>query len=208
MVIISIYKKQREQIKSLIITTAIDLFRKKGYENVTVDEITKTIEIAKGTYYNYFKSKGELLLYWSAERFSQVDIQCAMDKDKSTEDNLRSMLEVFANIVSEDRGLFVNFIKEIGAVNVPLYESRKDFDFAALLAAVISNSHDGNKILSDNLGLKIQVLNSAIFSAIVGWTCSDRDIDGLGMHLTEIMKICLYGLVERKHGRGDKSINC
>ncbi|XOS92284.1 TetR/AcrR family transcriptional regulator [Brevibacillus laterosporus] len=36
---------------------ALKLFKEKGFENVTVEEITKACGIAKGTFYNYFPKK-------------------------------------------------------------------------------------------------------------------------------------------------------
>ncbi len=44
-----------------IMDTAISLFQQKGYEEVTVSEICKACDIAYGTFFNQFKTKGNLL---------------------------------------------------------------------------------------------------------------------------------------------------
>ncbi len=38
------------------------LFKEKGFENTTVDEITKKAEIGKGTFFNYYPAKEALLV--------------------------------------------------------------------------------------------------------------------------------------------------
>ncbi len=48
---------KREKIKSV----AQKLFLQKGFDNVSVEEITKQAGISKGSFYTYFKSKNELL---------------------------------------------------------------------------------------------------------------------------------------------------
>ncbi len=53
--------KNYEDRKNEIVETAERLFRTKGYETCTVNDILKEVAIAKGTFYHYFKSKKEVL---------------------------------------------------------------------------------------------------------------------------------------------------
>ena len=59
--------------KESIYNAAIDLFTKKGYENVKIEEITNAANVAKGTFYIYFTSKKDLL-YHSFEQFDDMYI--------------------------------------------------------------------------------------------------------------------------------------
>ena len=43
--------------------SAMQLINEKGYENVLVDEITSSAGFAKGSFYNHFQSKEQLLFY-------------------------------------------------------------------------------------------------------------------------------------------------
>lgn len=47
--------------KRLLYQCAIELFREKGYDNVSVDEIVKKAGMAKGTFYIYFESKAAII---------------------------------------------------------------------------------------------------------------------------------------------------
>jgi protoporphyrinogen oxidase len=48
--------------RDAVIETALGLFMRKGYENVSVDEIIAATNTSKGTFYHYFKGKDEILL--------------------------------------------------------------------------------------------------------------------------------------------------
>lgn len=54
--------KSPEDRKKQIMDTATKLFNNQGYEKTSVNAIINEVNIAKGTFYYYFKSKDELLL--------------------------------------------------------------------------------------------------------------------------------------------------
>ena len=47
--------------KKRIIEAALELINENGYDNVSVDEITKHAEVSKGAFYIHFKSKEDLI---------------------------------------------------------------------------------------------------------------------------------------------------
>lgn len=53
--------KTAEERKKEIIAAARDLFREKGREHVTMQELMNRLKIAKGTIYHHFSSKDDLL---------------------------------------------------------------------------------------------------------------------------------------------------
>ena len=53
--------KKGEKRKQDLLKIAYDMFLSHGYENTSVDEIIEKAQIAKGTYYHYFKSKEQML---------------------------------------------------------------------------------------------------------------------------------------------------
>ncbi len=54
-------KQQAKQTKQLIFKTAIKLFQKYGFENVTVEDIIRAAEVSRGCFYIYYKNKEDLL---------------------------------------------------------------------------------------------------------------------------------------------------
>lgn len=60
-------KKTKEEKMNLIMNIAEKIFVEKGYQNATMTEIAKKVNIAKGTLYLYFSSKKDLY-FTSVER--------------------------------------------------------------------------------------------------------------------------------------------
>lgn len=58
---------EKMAVKERIINKGLELFKKNGYYNVTVDDIILAADTSKGGFYYYFKSKDELLIYWLPE---------------------------------------------------------------------------------------------------------------------------------------------
>ena len=57
------------ETKNNIFNTALQLFTKYGYENVTIEEITRTAGVSKGTFYTHFDCKESVLV----EQFNKID---------------------------------------------------------------------------------------------------------------------------------------
>ena len=62
-------QKQAQKTRTLIFTEAIALFREKGFDSVTVEEITQRAGTAKGTFYTYFRTKSDIII----EEFQTID---------------------------------------------------------------------------------------------------------------------------------------
>lgn len=54
--------KSKEERKLEIILCAKRLFEEKGYQNTKVIDITKALDVAKGTFYYYFESKEDVIV--------------------------------------------------------------------------------------------------------------------------------------------------
>ncbi|WP_409340786.1 TetR/AcrR family transcriptional regulator [Paenibacillus sp. MBLB4367] len=64
---------RKQQLKDQIFMQALRLFNEKGFDNVTVEEITQACDIAKGTFYNYFPRKESILLHFGMMQLDSVN---------------------------------------------------------------------------------------------------------------------------------------
>lgn len=55
-------KQQKANRTRRILESAAELFRQVGYGAVRIDDIARAAEVSVGTFYNYFETKGDLLL--------------------------------------------------------------------------------------------------------------------------------------------------
>ena len=154
-------KNIKKQKKRKILEKAFELFRKNGYMDTKVEDITKALGISKGSFYTYFKTKEELLCELlesmknsEMERYSKVEID---ENPKKTLENFikerfKSFLELLNNVDirimksftqntnvrkfhEEMTKFFKSFIKE----NILLrYESNRKYDIEIISDFIIS----------------------------------------------------------------------
>ena len=55
-------EEEKEQIKIRIMETALDLFHEKGTKSLSIQELTRRVGIAQGSFYNFWKDKDALVL--------------------------------------------------------------------------------------------------------------------------------------------------
>ena len=55
-------KEQAQQTRAAIVEHAQRLFRERGFEAVTIEEITDAAGVARGSFYTYFKNKSEIII--------------------------------------------------------------------------------------------------------------------------------------------------
>jgi len=77
--------KDYEERRNEILDAAERLFYSKGYEKCTVNDILKEVNIAKGTFYYYFKSKEEVL---DAVILRYIDIVISRANEILTKDDI------------------------------------------------------------------------------------------------------------------------
>ena len=67
MTVVTLRERKRLATRERIIATAVKLFSARGIEAVTVDEIAAAAEIGKGTVYNYFAAKEDIVVAFLLE---------------------------------------------------------------------------------------------------------------------------------------------
>jgi AcrR family transcriptional regulator len=56
--------RKKRQTRDALIDAAFDLFEAKGYEHTAVHEITDAVDVAERTFFRYFASKEDLVLFF------------------------------------------------------------------------------------------------------------------------------------------------
>ncbi|NSB12640.1 TetR/AcrR family transcriptional regulator [Clostridium beijerinckii] len=107
--------KTLEERKSELIEAAEELFRSKGYNKTTVNDIVKKINVAQGTFYYYFKSKEDIFLavFDKSIKKSIVKLNKIVDcKDGTIMEKYMKMLEVQFKTIDFDQNLSIQLHNE------------------------------------------------------------------------------------------------
>ena len=71
-------ERKKLETRQALLEAAAALFHEQGYDETTVEAITEQADVAKGTFFNYFPSKEDLLgelTVWGVERLrSALDV--------------------------------------------------------------------------------------------------------------------------------------
>ena len=79
--------------KNKIYKIAIELMEKNGYENIKIEDICKKAKVSVGSFYNYFKSKSDILneIFKRADNYFESEV---IDNLKSI-NSLDKIIEFF-----------------------------------------------------------------------------------------------------------------
>ena len=69
--VLPLRERNKQRVTQRIIAAAMELFKARGCQQTTMDEIADKAEISRGTLFNYFPSKDALLLPWGQEVLEQ-----------------------------------------------------------------------------------------------------------------------------------------
>ena len=165
-------KNIKKQKKRKILEKAFELFRKNGYMDTKVEDITKALGISKGSFYTYFKTKEELLCELlesmknsEMERYSKVEID---ENPKKTLENFikerfKSFLELLNNV---DIGIMNSFTQNtnVGKFHEEMIKFFKSFIKENVLLRYESNREYDIEIISDFI---ILAINNYLIKKIV-----------------------------------------
>ena len=92
-------ERKKHKTRQLIAATALDLFARRGFENVSVAEIARAAEVSETTVFNYFPTK-EDLIYQGLEAFEEQLLQAVRDRPPG-----EGVLQAFGRFILQPRGL-------------------------------------------------------------------------------------------------------
>ncbi|WP_312048035.1 TetR/AcrR family transcriptional regulator [Anaerotignum sp.] len=114
-----------ENIKHTILVKSIELFKKNGFDHVTINEICEACNITKRTFYYHYQSKNTLLLNY----FSLVDenIEAAIrdvDNEKTWLDKCWKLKKIFICGIAD---LNTDIVKNL--IKIDMEQQNKMFSF-------------------------------------------------------------------------------
>lgn len=180
---------QRAQAnKKRIYFSAMRLFAEHGYDNVSVDDIVREANSSKGTFYNYFRSKDELFVFYNQaldERFIDFHQKLLHNKHYTGKDGLEKVYIMSMYIL---HALAANG-REFTAV--PHMRQLRGEDGGAPEEDVLCNAmHDvfpslfeiGQRDGSIRADLDIKRANALLYQLLCGivfeWECGGGDMIG------------------------------
>lgn len=90
--------RQKADRTRRILGAASQLFREKGYDAVRIEDIAQVADVSVGTFYNYFRTKGDLLLAIVSMEVEEVVVagmSVVVDPPKVVAEALDSLIGIY-----------------------------------------------------------------------------------------------------------------
>ena len=166
-------ERKKEETRRRIFETAIALFREKGFEQTTVDEITEKADVGRGTFFNYFPRKESVLAYLSEERVALAEENAAvLLEDRATaHDKLLDIYSFAASAYLKDRELSRYVFNEwMQRAFQPTQEAGQRWH--KLVVAVIEQGQTAGALRADVQPVVMESLLSSVYiSTLYYWLC-------------------------------------
>jgi len=187
--------------KEQVIKAASEIFKQKGYENTTMNDIAKHIHNGKSSIYYYFKSKEDIfqnVVLIEASQFRTIIIN-AIEKEKNPIDKIKTyittrmkIIKVYQNFhlaLKNEKYAHIHFFKRLNSI----YDKEEIRLFKNILEEGVKNNY-----LKKNIDLYLAAV--AIIMAIKGIESNFFNIDKeivFKYSIENTIEILLYGIVNK-----------
>lgn len=192
-----------ERTKQKIFESALSLFREKGFEQVSIQEITKKAGTSKGSFYSYYATKSDIIVqeFWAIDAYYR-SIEDAVRKEGSAEARLlaftRLQLTYVRDIVGQPmlKVLYANQVTQEGSEKVITDQSRFWFSFIKTL--IEEGQQSGEFTTEVDAHLLASYFNRAIRGLFLDWNirsaCFDLVEEGLAYTKQFLLSSLMKGL--------------
>ena len=95
-------ERKKQKTREAIQREAMRLFLKNGYEETTIEQIAAAVEISPSTFFNYFPSKEDVVLYDAYDPMI-VTLLATRPPDEPLSHSIRSVLTAIGTAMEKDR---------------------------------------------------------------------------------------------------------
>lgn len=187
--------------KEAIYLVAMDLFRRQGFDETRVEEITQAAGVAKGTFFNYFPTKEDVLLYIGERHMSRLGAGMAngsgqqSSQERSAVAELKLLMRAVANGLEEDKDLVRLAVeKAMKIAQLAPASSGGRGSFQGLVALLISRGQRTGEIhRAVDPELVAQMLEGLYYQQLVIWCREEFGFD-LGERLEQVVDLLIFGI--------------
>ena len=153
--------------KRKIFETSMKLFAEKGYDATSIEDITATVGVAKGTLYYHFSSKEEIFEFLVGEgvKLLKNSIEIKTEKLDQAIDKIKAIVLIELKILVKYEDFMTIVLSEIwGSGPRSVLCKNYVFDYIQLIEKIVKEGMEKGEIIEGD--------PNVIASGIFGFTCS------------------------------------
>jgi AcrR family transcriptional regulator len=185
-------EKRRAETRERIIHHALRLFSERGVMGTTIEDITNAADVGKGTFFNYFPSKEDILTYLCQSQMGKI--KEFVSKAIHSTESMDQVLYRLASIITEEfaqcpalaRSILVPFFSSDSARQQMAGDLKKDRKMlAGLMTARQKSGEIRNDLAPTELALQFQ---RALFGTTILWSLDPwQPLDDCLKEMSEIL---------------------
>lgn len=187
-------EKKRTKTQALLFDTAAELIAKKGYSNVTVEDICDSAEVARATFFRYFGSKSGLIIEFDRRIVLKIESQLTAE-NLSVADKLAivqtSMATAWNDVHPNLRALGLDYLKSTPVSDMSLAVA----DIKALTSQIIRQGLESGELTSP---LSPDILADVLINSIrIGIYSAASKASSFQLEQTtaQVLELLLYGCI-------------
>lgn len=185
-------QQQAQETRRVLFENAIALFREKGLDAVTVEQITQRAGTAKGSFYTYFRTKSDIII----EEFRNID-----EYYRKYHRNLRRYPDARSRIIAFTRAQLKQVRDDVGIAMLKILYATNIVDphadkilinperyLHALVKEIVTMGQASGEFRTDLGADELALLfNRSMRSVFLDWAISDAEWDlvSVGMRYCE-----------------------
>jgi AcrR family transcriptional regulator len=161
-------ERKKQKTKEAIQREAMRLFLEQGYDETTVEQIAEAAEISPSTFFNYFPTKEDVVLY---DRYDPIMFSLMLSRPSEEPPSvvMKHVFEDLADLLERDRDMIVARARM--ALEVPALRARfwEELERARDMISGIVAARTGRDAEDFELRILSMVLVAAAFEASQEW---------------------------------------
>lgn len=188
--------RRRARTRQRIFTEAMRLFAERGFDAVTVADITEAADIGKGTFFTYFPSKSDVFRYLGEQvTEAALDALAEADPGASAADRVRAVYATTAAWLEEHPEPARQMALSRSITPGADFESENRRRLNAALGGVIAQGQASGELRAEAaVEDAVLTLQGQYYLCVVAWAL-DPDTRPLGERLAATIDITLHGLL-------------
>ncbi len=167
-------ESKKRSMRENIFKTAIYLFRTKGFDQTTLEEITESLDVSRATFFNYYSSKNEILheLAHRTVRNYKAILEKMIESDLTTREALTGIMETVVDSLKGYKDLFRTVFLEIMRSQIGFVEQAEEegrYTVNDLMAKIIVRGQQRGELKCEDPYLLAEMLTGSTFNILLNW---------------------------------------
>jgi AcrR family transcriptional regulator len=195
--------KEANTFRESILVASKELFSRLGFKKTAVDDIARKAQVAKGTIYNYFRSKEEIYrdVLQKEGKTLIVKIREAMRDQKTPQLKLREMIIAKIKYYKE-LSLLYEISRQRAEDLLPVVKKELaeiDRQELNVIKEILEEGVSSSVFQAINIPSTAKALVAAVKGLEIGWSL-EMELEGATAEIDDLLQILFHGLERRNVG--------